>query len=202
MEEENKSWANRAATMRRDYFKALDDLREKNKTIIESNRQAMQSMVAAQERVVSAYRNAANAALRIVQESQNRRTALEAQADDQRFKERNKQLNLEHGAGSAGHPAPKLGLGEAGQRDAVQGAERGRRAPRAGDPAAGQGVSRRGDRAGQADAKHLAPIPGGAERPVEPGGADQGREAVGVVASRPRKSWRTRPPRSRSGSTR
>ena len=94
MEEENRSWATRSATIRRDYFKALDDLREKNKTLIESNRQAMQSMVAAQERVVSAYRNAANAALRIVQESQNRRATLEAQADDQRFKERQKKLNL------------------------------------------------------------------------------------------------------------
>ena len=62
--------------IRRDYFKALDDLKDKNKEIIESDRQAMQSMVASQERVVAAYRNAANAALRIVQESQNRRVSL------------------------------------------------------------------------------------------------------------------------------
>ena len=47
-------------------------LKEKNKEIIDSDRQAMQSMVSSQERVVAAYRNAANAALRIVQESQNR----------------------------------------------------------------------------------------------------------------------------------
>ena len=59
--------------MRRNYFKALDDLKEKDKEIIDSDRQAMQAMISSQERVVAAYRNAANAALRIVQESKNRR---------------------------------------------------------------------------------------------------------------------------------
>ena len=95
MAEENRSWENRAAVIRKDYFKALDNLRDKNKEIIESDRQAMQSMVASQERVVAAYRNAANAALRIVQESQNRRVTLEAQASDLIFKDRiDKELKL------------------------------------------------------------------------------------------------------------
>jgi hypothetical protein len=85
--EENRSWESRAAVIRRNYFKALDELRDKNKEIIESDRQAMQSMIASQERVVAAYRNAANAALRIVQESQNRRIALEGQYSDLLFKE-------------------------------------------------------------------------------------------------------------------
>jgi TP901 family phage tail tape measure protein len=92
--EENRSWENRAAVIRREYFKALDELRDKNKEIIESDRQAMQSMIASQERVVAAYRNAANAALRIVQESQNRRVSLEEQYSDRLFKEHNEQLRL------------------------------------------------------------------------------------------------------------
>ena len=85
-QEENRSWSERSAMIRRDYFKALDDLKDKNKEIIESDRQAMQSMVASQERVVAAYRNAANAALRIVQESQSRRATLEDQYSDLMFK--------------------------------------------------------------------------------------------------------------------
>jgi TP901 family phage tail tape measure protein len=86
--EENRAWENRAAAIRRNYFKALDGLRDKNKEIIESDRQAMQSIIAAQERVVSAYRNAANASLRVVQDSQNRRVTLEAQVSDKLFKDR------------------------------------------------------------------------------------------------------------------
>ena len=144
VEEENRSWASRAATIRRDYFKALDDLREKNKTIIESNRQAMQSMVAAQERVVAAYRNAANAALRIVAESENRRDALEAQADDQRFRERQKQLNLtgEQEALATLRRAWDL---EKAANEALSNAQTEDDVRRASDPAAGQSVSRRGN---------------------------------------------------------
>jgi TP901 family phage tail tape measure protein len=88
MAEENRSWENRSAVIRKDYFKALDNLRDKNKEIIESDRQAMQSIVASQERVVAAYRSAANAAIRIVQDSQNRRVTLENQASDKLFKDR------------------------------------------------------------------------------------------------------------------
>jgi len=88
MAEENRSWENRAATIRKDYFKALDNLRDKNKEIIESDRQTMQSMIGSQERVVAAYRNAANASLKIVQESQNRRLTLETQVSDKLFKDR------------------------------------------------------------------------------------------------------------------
>ncbi len=88
MAEENRSWENRSAVIRKDYFKALDNLRDKNKEIIESDRQAMQSIVASQERVVAAYRSAANAAMRIVQDTQNRRVTLENQASDKLFKDR------------------------------------------------------------------------------------------------------------------
>ena len=84
--EEQRGWQERVAVMRRSYFKALDDLRDKNKEIIESDRQAMQSMIASQERVVAAYRNAANAAMRIVQESQNRRVSLESEYSDLMFR--------------------------------------------------------------------------------------------------------------------
>ena len=87
--EENAAWERRAAVIRREYFKALDELRDKDKEIIESDRQAMQSIIGSQERVVAAYRNAANAALRIVQESQNRRVALEGEYADLLFKEHN-----------------------------------------------------------------------------------------------------------------
>jgi TP901 family phage tail tape measure protein len=83
---ENREWENRAAMMRRSYFKALDELRDRNRDIIESDRQAMQSMISSQERVVAAYRNAANAALRIVQESQNHRVGLEDQYSDLMFR--------------------------------------------------------------------------------------------------------------------
>jgi TP901 family phage tail tape measure protein len=84
--EENRNWEDRASKIRREYFKALDDLKDKNKEIIESDRQVMQSMVTSQERVVAAYRNAANAALRIVQESQNRRVSLESEYSDLMFR--------------------------------------------------------------------------------------------------------------------
>ena len=49
----------------------------------------MQSMLGSQERVVAAYRNAANNALKIVEESQNRRVAAEGEYADLLFKEHN-----------------------------------------------------------------------------------------------------------------
>ncbi len=93
-------WAEGAAEIRRHYFRALDELKRKNEEAVRSARGVMESMVAAQERVVAAYRNGANAALRMTQESQNRRAALEGQVDDRLFKERNErlQLNTEHKA--------------------------------------------------------------------------------------------------------
>jgi len=91
-------WSEQAAELRRDYFKALDNLKEKNTETINSARTVMESMVAAQERVVSAYRNAANAAVRAVQESQNRAVALEANLADTRFKYAQKGLAAEEQA--------------------------------------------------------------------------------------------------------
>ena len=92
MQVENQAYENRAAVIRRGYFSALDDLREKNKQVIDSDRQAMEAAISSQERVVAAYRNAANSALHIVQESERNRATLEGQYSDQRFKER---TNLE-----------------------------------------------------------------------------------------------------------
>ena len=91
MTEEIRSYENRAAVIRRDYFKALDDLKDKNKQVIETDRQAMEAAITSQDRVVAAYRNAANQALRIVQESERTRSTLEGQYEDQRFKERTTQ---------------------------------------------------------------------------------------------------------------
>jgi len=79
-------WENRAASLRKGYFSALDELKAKNQEIVESSRQTMNALVAAQDRVVSAYRNAANASVRAVQESQQRQLSLTAQYADQVFK--------------------------------------------------------------------------------------------------------------------
>jgi hypothetical protein len=87
--EENAAWQDRAAAIQRNYFKALDELKDKNKQVIDSDRAAMQSMLGSQERVVAAYRNAANNALKIVEESQNRRVAAEGEYADLLFKEHN-----------------------------------------------------------------------------------------------------------------
>ena len=65
--------AERAAAIQRGYFKALDDLKDENKQLIDSDRAVMQSMVGSQERVVAAYRNAANTALKLMQDSEKRR---------------------------------------------------------------------------------------------------------------------------------
>lgn len=88
-------WADAAASIRRDYFKALDDLKIKNTETISSARTVMESMVASQERVVSAYRNAANAAAKAVGESQSRVAAVQAQYDDTRFKQIQKRWSVE-----------------------------------------------------------------------------------------------------------
>ena len=84
--EENRGWQERAAAIQRNYFKALDDLKDKNKQLIDSDRAVMQSMLGSQERVVAAYRNAANAALKIVQDSEKRRADMSGTADDLLFK--------------------------------------------------------------------------------------------------------------------
>lgn len=82
----NKDWENRAASIRRTYFKALDDLKDKNQTIIESDRVLMQSMIASQEKVVTAYRNAATQNLRIIQQSKQREFQTQVKYDDEVFR--------------------------------------------------------------------------------------------------------------------
>ena len=68
--------------------------------------------------MVAAYRNAANSALRIVQESERTRATLEGQYEDQRFKERtNLGIETYHAGEGSGDPSSKLGLGGYGQQD-------------------------------------------------------------------------------------
>lgn len=94
-QEKQSAWERDAAVIRRDYFKVLDELKVKNDEAVTSARNLMESMVTAQERVVSAYRNAANAAMKAVQESQQRQTSLVAEYADTRFKYAQKGLDAE-----------------------------------------------------------------------------------------------------------
>jgi TP901 family phage tail tape measure protein len=75
-------WEAATATLRRTYFKALDELKEKNSEIINSSRQVTESMISSQERVVAVYRSAANNNVKAVQDSQNRVLSMEAQYAD------------------------------------------------------------------------------------------------------------------------
>jgi TP901 family phage tail tape measure protein len=72
--------------MRKRYFNVLDTLKETNASAVEDSRATMSSMISAQERVVAAYRNAANAAVNAVRESRERQTATEAAYSDEVFK--------------------------------------------------------------------------------------------------------------------
>jgi len=91
-------WVDQAASIRRDYFKVLDDLKIKNTETINSARNVMESMISAQERVVTAYQNAAQAAMKAVQESQGRVATLESQYADARFKYAQKGIDAEEKA--------------------------------------------------------------------------------------------------------
>jgi TP901 family phage tail tape measure protein len=86
------------ASLRRDYFRAMDDLKVKNNEAINGARQTMESMIQAQERVIAVYRNAANAAVRAVQESQQRQKTLLADYADTRFKYAQQGLDAEQKA--------------------------------------------------------------------------------------------------------
>ena len=85
MREENTQWERGAAGIRKHYFKAIDDLKEKNSELVEDTRQTMASMINAQSRVVAAYRNAAKAAADAVRASRERQTASEAAYSDAVF---------------------------------------------------------------------------------------------------------------------
>jgi len=81
-----KVWENKAATLRRDFFKAMDELKEKNTRLIEDTRTTLSSMIAAQGRVVSAYRNAAKAATDAIVQSRERQANAEAAYSDAVYK--------------------------------------------------------------------------------------------------------------------
>ena len=204
MAEENRGWENRSAVIRKDYFKALDNLRDKNKEIIESDRQAMQSIVASQERVVAAYRSAANAAMRIVQDSQNRRVTLESQASDKLFKDRLDMLygqeDAEHGrtppCAEAGIWKPKVSRHWATRRPRKTCSARRR---------SFSGRSPTWTRARPSPRRRTTP--GSSTRPSAAScrtwtARSRPRSSWSNCKPRGHKSWRTRPPRSSSGSTR
>ena len=88
----------RMSGVRRKYFRELDRLKTENETTVESSRHVMESMIATQERVVMAYRNAANAAVKAVQESTQRQIGLETQYADTRFKQLQRGNNAEEQA--------------------------------------------------------------------------------------------------------
>ncbi len=85
LKEENRAWERGAAMIRKQYFKAIDDLKEKNSELVENTRQTVASMVNAQSRVVAAYRNAAKAAADAVQASRQRQISAEAAYSDAVF---------------------------------------------------------------------------------------------------------------------
>lgn len=85
-EEENKSWEEGVTVLRKQYFKAMDALKEENKVLVEDSRTTMSSMISAQGRVVAAYRNAANAAAEAVRASRERQTNAESAYSDAVFK--------------------------------------------------------------------------------------------------------------------
>ncbi len=88
--EQNRIWEQGAAKLRREYFKAIDDLKDKNKEIVNDTRETLASMVKSQERVVAVYRTAAKAAADAVEASRERQIDAEAQYSDAIFKYANK----------------------------------------------------------------------------------------------------------------
>jgi len=59
--DELKEWENGMSEIRKKHFDLLDKLKEDNKVLIDDARETMSSLIESQERVVSAYRNAAKA---------------------------------------------------------------------------------------------------------------------------------------------
>jgi len=86
-------WEEGAAVIRGSYIKALDEVKEKNREIIDSSRLTMDAMIAAQERVVAAYRSAAEANARAIDDSKKRSEGLTDKIDDKKFKDLNKGMD-------------------------------------------------------------------------------------------------------------
>jgi TP901 family phage tail tape measure protein len=72
------AWESQVAVIRKDYFGALDKAKQANAAYLKSAEATTQSMISAQEKVVTAYRNAANESLRIVRQSRQRQQDAEA----------------------------------------------------------------------------------------------------------------------------
>lgn len=81
-----QAWENSAAALRRDYFKAIDELKIKNRELIATTRTTMQSIISAQGKVVSAYKNTANEAVRATNEARQRQITTEQKYADSVFK--------------------------------------------------------------------------------------------------------------------
>ena len=202
--EENRGWQERAAAIQRNYFKALDDLKDKNKQLIDSDRAVMQSMLGSQERVVAAYRNAANAALKIVQDSEKRRADMSGTADDLLFKRW-----LDKGIQASDQFKMQMDLQRATElRDAAN--SKLATATTAVDVSRADALRKRADafeQEGVALAKELGDtfqIEQAEKRTITNVQDQIAAENQAGDNCKPsgRKPWRTRPPRSSSGSTR
>ena len=73
------------AEARKSYFKQVDDAREVDTELIASSRQTMTQMIAARERVVTAFRNVANQANQAIKASVQEQATLQAKASDMEF---------------------------------------------------------------------------------------------------------------------
>jgi len=81
-----KAWEEKAAGLRKDFFKAMDELQLKNTQLIDNTRETLSSMISSQERVATAYKSAAKAAADAVQQSRERQISAEAAYSDAVFK--------------------------------------------------------------------------------------------------------------------
>lgn len=84
--EQNSIWEQGAASIRKNYFKAIDDLKDKNKELLNNTRETLASMIKSQERVVAAYRTSSKAAADAVVASRERQMDVEAEYSDTVFK--------------------------------------------------------------------------------------------------------------------
>lgn len=75
-----------SASMRRAYFQAIDDIRDKNSELVNNAKTTTDAMISSQEKIVTALRNAAQQANQLVTASISRRADLEAKYSDTVFK--------------------------------------------------------------------------------------------------------------------
>ena len=172
MAEENRGWENRSAVIRKDYFKALDNLRDKEQGD-HRERPAGHAVDCGLARAWSL--PTAAPPMPPCELSRTRRiggVTLESQASDKLFKDR---LDMLYGQEDAERRADATlrrswdleaqGLKALGNAQTQEDVQRG-----AGGPSAGEVLPGRGHGPRQDDGQHLAQVPGRAQHPVEHGG--------------------------------